>query len=217
MSAWQFIEEKSAELTPELPTEVLSSIAEVSDMSSHVQSHSESSFIETQARLCSAQTVLIVGTRNVYSIPALLRGMNNVGQLTIVDSSPIQNRIARIIADNVNDGVDTKIRCVNASSNAFLPRLNAHDYDMVVVSSDVENHATILDDAHKLLRSGGVLIVTDAMALAAPHDKAGVPDPADRSATTTAMRALITRIFDDERYSTSLVAVGTGTIIAVSL
>lgn len=211
--AWQFIEETSLDnQTPasrHLYDNALASHAHT------IISTSQADFLRVQARLVSARTVLVIGTETGLEIPALVSGMNNEGQLTVVTSSPEAAASTREIFNNLPE-TRTKMRCVNTEASAFLKRLNAHDYDMIIVSDEAANYRAALDEAERLLRSDGVLILTDAMAMTSADAQGGVANAVDRSAKAVALREVIAELSDNESFDTALVSIGTGIIIAVA-
>jgi predicted O-methyltransferase YrrM len=62
-----------------------------------------------------------------------------------------------------------------------------------------------------LLRPGGLVVVTDALSAGR------VPDPAQRDASTVAMRMLLAAVADDERVRPLLLPVGDGALVLQAL
>ena len=58
-------------------------------------------------------------------------------------------------------------------------------------------------------------MLTDVLALMNNDSNGGVPNPADRSTKAVAMREIIASIPEDERYTSSLMPVGTGLFLSV--
>ncbi|MFD0704818.1 O-methyltransferase [Alloscardovia venturai] len=214
-SAWKFIEETSYDFDDALSTKIRQT-AEHDAHESGIISSSQAHFIRLQARLMHARTTLIIGVGSGMEIPALADGMNHEGQITVVTSSAQVSQRTRDIFDAIDETSSTKLRCVNADAQVFLPRLNAHDYDMILVSSLPHNYEAAVSDAQRLLRSGGILILTDVMALMSPDCKGGVPNAADRSEKAVTMRTIIKELMESNAYDTSLISVGTGLLLAVT-
>ena len=76
----------------------------------------------------------------------LINGLDNAGQLTAVDSSTQGIALIRKLFNRLSDDTETTLRAVNASAGVFLPRLNAENYDLIVVAGDPENYAAACRD-----------------------------------------------------------------------
>lgn len=169
------------------------------------------------AHLTGAKSVIVVGTGSVMETLELVRGLDGMGQLTAVDSSAKGITVIRKAFDVVQDSTATKLRAVNAQAGVFLPRLNAGDYDMIVVAGDAVNYAASFEQASRLLRAHGVIVFTDMLAFYDGMNSGGVLDPADRSEKATAMRELLDTVESDERFRTVLTPTGTGLLVASKL
>lgn len=184
---------------------------------------SQASFLRLQANALGARSVILIGTACVvealYLLLALAGDRPRLGQLTVVDSNPeacdlLRHAFERGVASRDYDH-RAKLRVVSADLPRFLHRLNAGDYDLMVVSGRMDNYRPAIDEANHLLRRNGVLMVADALAFASDADEGGILNPASRSPKATGMRELIPELLEDERFVTSLVPVGTGLVMAV--
>ena len=142
----------------------------------------------------------------------LAHALDNKGLLTAVDSTAQGIALIRKAFAELQDETDTTLRAVNAPASVFLPRLNANDYDLIVVAGDAENYAATFAQASRLLRAHGVIVFTDVLAL--EDGQGGVINPADRSDKAIAMRELLTTVEDDEGFESTLTPDGTGLLIA---
>ena len=95
----------------------------------------------------------------------LAHALDNKGLLTAVDSTAQGIALIRKAFAELQDETDTTLRAVNAPASVFLPRLNANDYDLIVVAGDAENYAATFAQASRLLRVHGVIVFTDVLAL----------------------------------------------------
>ena len=139
---------------------------------------------------------------------ALLRGMRADGILTSVDVEAENQRVAR--ATFASAGISTaRTRLITGRALEVLPRLTDGAYDVVFVDGDKSEYAAYLDQAVRLLRPGGAVVFDNALW----HDK--VADPAQRDPQTIDLRALVTALRDDERFTPSLLPVGDGLLVAV--
>ena len=163
-------------------------------------------------RITGAASVIAVGTGSLVETLQLAHALDNKGLLTAVDSTAQGIALIRKAFAELQDAPDTTLRAVNAPASVFLPRLNANDYDLIVVAGDAENYAATFAQASRLLRVHGVIVFTDVLAL--EDGQGGVINPADRSDKAIAMRELLTTVEDDEGFESTLTPDGTGLLIA---
>jgi predicted O-methyltransferase YrrM len=90
-----------------------------------------------------------------------------------------------------------------------LPRLSDGAYDLVLVDADKLEYAEYVQQAVRLLRHGGVLVVDNALW----HDR--IADPSNNDEQTQAIRAALTTLQDDEDLVSALLPVGDGMLVAV--
>lgn len=149
-----------------------------------------------------------VGTGTGVSGLWLLEGMLEDGVLTTIDVEVEHQRAAKesFAAAHVRP---TRTRTISGRALDVLPRLADTAYDMVVVDGDPAEAADDADQAVRMLRAGGILAVTDALA----RDR--VADPARRDEQTVAMRELGRRLREDERLMPTLLPVGDGLLVAI--
>lgn len=155
-----------------------------------------------------AKAVVEVGTGTGVSGLWLLRGMPEDGVLTTIDVEAENQRAAREAFAEA--GIrPNRARVITGRGLDVLPRLTDGAYDLVLVDADKQDLEAYLEQALRLLRPGGVLAVDNALW----KDK--VADPAQRDATTTAIRELGKRVRDDERLLPALLPSGDGLLLAV--
>lgn len=212
--AWQFVEEHA--LSRQTPA--MAQIRTATEKAGMPQgSAAQAEALSMLVHLMGARSVIVVGTGSVMETLELVRGLDGAGQLTAVDSSAKGIAVIRKAFDVVQDSTATKLRAVNAQAGVFLPRLNAGDYDMIVVAGDADNYEASFEQAPRLLRAHGVVVFTDMLAFDDGLNGGGVLDPADRSEKATAMRAMLDTIESDDRFRTVLTPTGTGLLIAAKL
>ncbi len=159
------------------------------------------------AALLSAKSVVEVGTGAGVSGLALLRGMRADGILTSVDVEAENQRVAR--ATFTAAGIPaTRTRLITGRALDVLPRLTDSAYDLVFVDGEKNEYAAYVEQAIRLLRPGGALVVDNALW----HDK--VADPAQRDPLTIDLRSVVTSIRDDTRLTPALLPVGDGLLVA---
>jgi predicted O-methyltransferase YrrM len=160
------------------------------------------------AALLDAKSVVEVGTGAGVSGLALLRGMRPDGVLTSVDVEAENQRVAKATFAAAGIGAN-RTRLITGRALEVLPRLTDGAYDIVFIDGDKSEYAAYLEEAVRLLRPGGAAVFDNALW----HDK--VADPAQRDPQTIALRALVTSVRDDERFTPSLLPVGDGLLVAV--
>ncbi|NMM93139.1 O-methyltransferase [Bifidobacterium oedipodis] len=208
--AWDYTEEHARELEP-------ADIAEAraaADMAGLMQGPAaQAQLLGLLVRLTHASSVIAVGTASLVETMRLVAALDGSGQLTAVDSTAQGITLIRKAFTQLQDTIDTSLRAVNAPASVFLPRLNANDYDLIVVAGDAQNYAATYHQASRLLRQHGVIVFTNALALDCASG--GVVDAADRSERAVAMRELIAAVEEDDAFETALTPDGTGMLIAI--
>lgn len=160
------------------------------------------------AAACSARNVAEIGTGTGVSGLWLLGGMAREGVLTTIDVEVEHLRAAReaFAAAGIRP---TRTRPITGRALDVLPRLADAAYDLVLVDGDPAEAADYVEQAIRMLRVGGVLVVPGALW----HDR--VADPARRDEQTVAMRELDKSVRGDERVVTALFPTGDGLLVAV--
>lgn len=203
---WEFTEEHARERE----SEDLLEARTVADQVGLPQSSSaQAQLLAAFVRMSGASSVIAVGTASLVETLQLVNALDHHGQLTAVDSSAQGIALIRKAFATLQDNTDTSLRAVNAPASVFLPRLNAHDYDLIVVAGDIENYSATFAQASRLLRDHGTIVFTDALA------DGGVVNPADRGDKAVAMRELIATVEEDHEFDSTLTPDGTGLLIAV--
>ena len=211
--AWEFIEEyASTHATPFISLAAKQSQSIGLPRTSAMQA----SLLSMLVKLTNSKSVISVGTYNLVEVAALIEGLDGHGQLTAVDSSPEGADAVKALISSIGESSDTSLRVTQAKPGIFLPRLNAQDYDLIVVSGESSNYSDTLEQSHRLLAQHGTIVFTDVLAYDGTSDDAdrGVFNPADRSTRTVAMRILLDALETDDTLDYTLLPVGTGVCIA---
>jgi predicted O-methyltransferase YrrM len=159
------------------------------------------------ASILDARAVVEIGTGTGVSGVWLLRGMQADGVLTSVDTEAEHQRLARQTFTEA--GVPPqRARLIAGSALDVLPRLTDGHYDIVFCDGDKEEYPAYLDEALRLLRSGGVVAFDNALW----HDK--VADPSQRDGETVAIRELGRQVADRDDLVPLLLPVGDGLLLA---
>ncbi len=160
------------------------------------------------AAAAKAKAVVEVGTGTGVSALWLLRGMPLDGVLTTIDLDPEHQRAARksFLAQGFPSN---RTRVITGRALDVLPRLSDAAYDLVFCDGSKEETGEYVTQALRLLKSGGILAVHNALW----HDR--VADPAQRDTTTTGIRELHKRLLLTEGLTTALLPTGDGLLAAV--
>jgi predicted O-methyltransferase YrrM len=160
------------------------------------------------AAAVNAKAVVEVGTGAGVSGLWLISGMPTDGILTTIDHQPEHQRAARE-AYTAAGIAPQRTRVISGRALDVLPRLTDAAYDMVVIDADKAEYPQYVEQALRLLRSGGVLVLDNMLW----HDK--VADPATRDEITTTLRDLGKELRDNESLLATLLPVGDGVLAAV--
>ena len=93
----------------------------------------------------------------------------------------------------------------------MLPRLSDGAYDLVFIDADKVEYPAYVEQGIRLLRSGGVLAVDNALR----RDR--VADPNDDDDEVLAIRDALGMVADDEHLRSALLPVGDGLLVAVKV
>lgn len=161
--------------------------------------------LQAMAAATSARTVMEIGTGAGVSGLWLLGGMAGDGVLTSIDPETEHQRAAReaFAAAGV---AHQRTRVIAGRALEVLPRMTDGAYDMVVVvEGDKQEYAAYLEQATRLLRRGGTLVMLWS-------DK--VADPAARDAETQTLRDVGRAVRDHEHFVVALLPASTGLLVA---
>jgi predicted O-methyltransferase YrrM len=160
------------------------------------------------ATAIAAKSVVEVGTGAGVSGLWLLYGMRPDGVLTTIDIEPEHQRIARKAFTEAGFPPG-RTRLIAGRALEVLPRLTDGAYDMVVVGGDKSEFDAYVREAYRLLRVGGVLAVDNALG------GGKVVDPAARDPESVALREVVKSLRDTDEWTSALLPVGDGLLIAV--
>ena len=160
------------------------------------------------AATIGARAVVEVGTGTGVSGLWLLRGMADDGVLTSIDVDPEIQRAARTTFTEAGYG-PSRLRLINGMGLEVLSRLRDGAYDLVFIDALPVEYPRHLDEALRLLRPGGLVVLDDVLRVGRVGD-AATADPA-----TLAVREVARQVRDDERLVPMLLPVGDGLLCAL--
>ncbi|SPT53462.1 Putative O-methyltransferase MSMEG_5073 [Actinomyces bovis] len=154
-----------------------------------------------------AKSIAEVGTGTGTSGLWLLSGMGPDGVLTTIDLDPELQREARRSFMAAGFG-SSRIRLIQGRASDVMPRMAERSYDMVVLDTEPAEAPGLVPGAFRMLRRGGVLVVTRMLW----HDH--VADPARRDPVTVTVRELGKELREREDLMSTLLPVGDGLLVA---
>jgi predicted O-methyltransferase YrrM len=159
------------------------------------------------AATIGARAVVEIGTGTGVSGLWLLRGMAGDGVLTSIDVDPEFQRVARGVFTAAGYG-PSRLRLINGMGLEVLPRLTDAGYDLVFVDTGPADFPRYLEEAVRLLRDGGIVVLAGALA-------ANVVDPDSVEPGPSGVREVSRKVRDDERLVPVLLPLGDGLLAAV--
>ncbi|OYO22445.1 methyltransferase [Enemella dayhoffiae] len=202
-ASWAYAEEFSPE-----PTGAADARIEAGALGVTPLSRGTASLITVLARSVQARAVVEIGTSAGVSGLAFFDGMGDQGILTSVDPEHEHQSAARK-AFTAAGIPNRRFRLITGQPLDVLPKLSDGAYDMVWVSGDKLEYGEYIDQATRLLRHGGLLLVHNALW----SNK--IADANNTENETIVIRETLAGISEDESLTATLVPVGDGLLLAV--
>jgi predicted O-methyltransferase YrrM len=159
----------------------------------------------------SAQSVVEVGTGSGVGSLWLLDGMLINGTLTSIDDEMEHTRIAKLAFIEA-DVAQTRYRLITNSVLDVISKLTDRAYDLVVLRHNPEDLAFVIGESHRILRSGGALVIDNFFG------GSKVCDPTQRDPRTVSLRDAGKIIKSDtEHWVSALISTGDGLLVATKL
>ncbi|MCI7551760.1 MAG: class I SAM-dependent methyltransferase [Actinomycetaceae bacterium] len=158
------------------------------------------------AALPHVRTIAEVGTGAGTTAITMLEASPKASVTTIDVDAEAQSR-ARAAFESMGIG-SSRYRLINGRSADLLPRLAGSAYDLVLIDGDLLEAAGDVEEALRILRPGGMLVLAHALY----EDR--VANPVCRDEVTVAMRNLGTELLASEQSHASLLPLGDGIIFA---
>ena len=168
-------------------------------------------FLRYLAFTLKAQSVVEVGTGSGVGSLWLLGGMITSGTLTSIDDETEHSRIARIAMQDA-DIAPSRYRLITNSIMDVMTKLTDRAYDLVVLRHNPEDLTYTVEEAHRILRSGGVMVIDGFFG------GGKVSDPSQRDPRTIALREAGKSVKGaTDLWVSTLITVGDGLLIATKL
>lgn len=159
------------------------------------------------AGVIGARAVAEIGTGAGVSGLALVAGMTDDGILTSIDLEPEHQAAARKVFATAGIA-PRRARLIAGAALAVLPKLSDRAYDLVFVDGDPLEYVEYVDQAARLLRPGGLLIMDHALA------GGGTADPTNEADETVIVREALGAVQELGAFSAILLPVGDGLLVA---
>ena len=168
-------------------------------------------YLSFLAQLLKAQSVVEVGTGSGVGSLWLLDGMLKSGTLTSIDDEMEHSSIAKSAFTDA-EIAPSRFRLITNPVMDVMAKLTDRAYDLVIYRHNPEDLTYAISEAQRILRSGGVFVVDNFFG------GGKVSDPAQRDPKTVALREAGKALkADSEIWSTSLIPVGDGLLLATKL
>lgn len=154
------------------------------------------------AAATNAANIIEIGTGVGVSGLWLLAGAPDA-VLTSIDLEVDHQQVARRAF--LEAGIPAnKLRLIAGRASDVLPRMNESSYDLVVIDADPASVVVYVEHGLRLVRRGGIVVVTHALW------RGRVADPAVRDDTVTNFRLLLTEVAASDAVIASLIGAGDG-------
>jgi len=154
------------------------------------------------AAASKATSIIEIGTGAGVSGLWLLQGAPRA-TLTTIDSEPDHHIAARAAFAEAGYGMG-KVRLIAGRALEVLPRMNEESYDLVLLDADPDNVIEYVEHGLRLVRRGGLVLVSGALA------NGEVANPAKRTPIATGFRTLLTEVADSPAVYSSVSPAGNG-------
>lgn len=158
------------------------------------------------ARSLSARAIVEVGTGAGISGIWLLSASNN-SVLATIDTETEHQSIAKVAFDQAGIA-SSRLRIINGRSVEVLTNLADASYDLVFLDGDKESLEEQIEQSHRLLRTGGALVIAHALW----RDR--VPNNLMNDDSTIIFRELLTKLKSDQRFVTGVLPIGDGLVVS---
>lgn len=173
-------------------------------------SRGTASALTVLAKAINARAVVEVGSGAGVSGLALFAGMQPDGILTSVDIEAEHQNAARQAFRAV--GIpNQRFRLIAGAALTVLPKLSDGAYDLVLIDADKLEYAEYAEQALRLLRAGGLLVIDNSLW----HNRTADPTVSDDE--TEAIRNTLAAVRENDGLLSTLLSTGDGLLVAVKL
>jgi len=166
-------------------------------------------FLKFLTQLTGAKSVVEIGTSSGVSGLWVLQGLPSDGVLTTIDAEREHSKIARNVFEEA-DIPSTKYRIITGNLIDVIGKLADNSYE-VVITRDGMDLFEVVQESHRLLRPGGLLVIDHALS------GGKVADSTQRDPESISRRDAIKVIKEDARWSSTVIPIGAGILLANKL
>ena len=166
-------------------------------------------FLKFVTQLINAKSVIEIGTSSGVGGLWVLQGLASDGVLTTIDAEREHSKIARNIFEEADIAV-TKYRIISGNLIDVVGKLADDSYELLITRDSMDLFE-VVQESHRLLKRGGLLIVDQALS------GGKVADTTQRDPESISRRDAIKVIKEDARWSSSVIPIGAGILVANKL
>lgn len=168
--------------------------------------HEQARFLELLLRSSGAKRVVEVGTLAGYSAICMARGLGEDGHLITIEASA---KHADFAAEWVSKSdVAGRVEVRQGRGVELLPKIDSDTVDAVFLDADKQSYILYLEEARRVLRDGGLLLVDNAFAFGHLLED-GCEDP-----SVLALREFNDAVAADPDFDGVMVPLGDGVWVA---
>lgn len=202
LAGWEFAEEFSADTES-----AAAARAAATELDIPAMSPGAAAVLTLMTRLVGARAAVEIGTGTGVSGLAILDGLSADGVLTSIDNEPEHQQAARA-AFNAAGVATRRARLIAGAALTVLPKLTDGAYDVVLIDGDPLEAVEYVDQAARLLRPGGLLVVNHALL------GGRIADPMNEDDDVVIMREVLDAVSTMDQFSGVLVSAGDGLLVA---
>lgn len=163
-------------------------------------------FLKFATQLTGAKSVVEIGTNSGVGGLWVLQALPNDGVLTTIDAEREHSKIAKTVFEDA-DIPTTKYRIITGNLIDVIGKLADNSYELIITRNAMDLFE-IVQESYRLLKSGGLLIIDQALS------NGKVADTTQRDPESIARRDAIKVIKEDSRWSSSVIPIGAGILVA---
>ncbi|WP_020526270.1 O-methyltransferase [Flexithrix dorotheae] len=160
-------------------------------------------------QMMQAEKVLEIGTFTGYSAICLARGLKKGGMLyTIEVNEELEEMAKRYIK---KAGLGDRVKQIIGNALEIIPDIK-EQFDLVFIDAEKRNYSNYFDLVAEKVRVGGVILADNVLWSGKVAYKEGYNDK-----DTEAIRVFNNQVLEDERFSTTILPVRDGILVAQKL
>lgn len=171
----------------------------------------QGSLMQVMARALGVKRYLEVGVFTGYSALSVALALPDDGQVVACDVSEEWTSMAKPHWESAGVAHKIDLRLAPAADTlaGLVEEGQAGTFDMMFIDADKENYDRYYELGLKLVRPGGMIMIDNVLW------GGSVIDSADQRDSTTAIRAINSKVKSDDRVWSTIIPVGDGITLAV--